>query len=184
MKKIIPMFLFVVALCAALSACSSVNELGLREANDGDMISFDLWGNTGNISTVEVNKITLTGEDGSEFVCSVRSGDVQEEGQFLLDTHTGGTTVTVPSGSTIYWSCRNYDEGGMSVARGEQIWLEFINQKNSHIVGYAVVRVDKIAEYHYEPTIVRAVTFPQVDGAYQSVTMEQVARLIGSAVEE
>ena len=43
MKKIIPMFLFVVALCAALSACSSVNELGLREANDGDMISFDLW---------------------------------------------------------------------------------------------------------------------------------------------
>ena len=178
MKKSASMFLFAIMLCASFSACSFVNEFGLRELKETDMIAFDSWGNTLNFSTIEVNKIILSGETGSEFICSTSSCDIQKEGKFLLDTHVGNTSVTVPSGSTIYWSYRYNADGGMLYAQNEQIWLEFINQKDSHIVGYAVVRVDKVADYCYEPTVVRSAIFPKDDGEYQEITTEQVMQLI------
>lgn len=181
MKRFISLLsLLVLTVCLMFSACGSVNELGLREIKDSDMIAFDMWGDYV-VSTIEINKITLTGEDGSEFICSTSTGDVYSEGKFLLNTHSDGTSVTVSSGSTIYWDYRVYDEEGMQLVQNDRIWLEFINQKDSHIVGYAVVRVDKIADYNYQPTVVKSVTFPKAGGKYQEVTTEQVAQLMRSA---
>ncbi len=180
MKKNLISLGCIVSAGALLTACSSVNEFGLRESKDSDMVAFEMWGDHV-VSTIEINKITLTGEDGSEFICSTSTGDVYSEGKFLPNTHEDGTSVTVPSGSTIYWDYRVYDEEEMQLVQNDRIWLEFINQKDSHIVGYAVVRVDKIADYNYEPTLVKSVTFPKEDGEYQAVTMEQVAQLMRSA---
>lgn len=182
MKKfLLSMIVVLFAGCIVLAACGVENELGFREENDGDMVSFNFWGDTAGFSTVEVNQITLTGEEGSEFLCTTSSGDLQKEGRFLLDTQSGDTSVTVPSGSTIFWAYRYYDEEGMKLAQDDQIWLEFINRKDENIVGYAVVRVDKITDCNYEPTVVKSVTFPHVNGRYQTVTMEQVAQLISNA---
>lgn len=183
MKKVLISLGCIVSACALLTACSSVNEFGLREVKDSDMVAFEMWGDNV-VSTIEINKITLTGEDGSEFICSTSTGDVYSEGKFLLNTHEDGTSVTVPSGSTIYWDYRVYDEEEMQLVQNDRIWLEFINQKDSHIVGYAVVRVDKIADYHYEPTLVKSVTFPKEDGEHQAVTTEQVAQLMSNLEKE
>ncbi len=183
MKKILISLGCIVSACALFTACSSVNEFGLREAKDSDMVAFEMWGDNV-VSTIEINRITLTGEEGSEFICSTSTGDMYSEGKFLLNTHSDGTSVTVSSGSTIYWSYRVYDEEEMHLVQNDRIWLEFINQKDSHIVGYAVVRVDKIADYNYEPTVVKSVTFPKEDGEYQAVTMEQVAQLMSNLEKE
>lgn len=181
MKKVfISLLLLVFPLCVTFASCSSVNEFGLREAKDSNMVAFEMWGDFV-VSTIEINRITLTGEEGSEFICSTSTGDVNSEGKFLLNTREDGTSVTVPSGSTVFWSCRDYDEEGMQLAQNDRIWLEFINQKDSHIIGYAVVRVDKISDYNYEPTVVKSVTFPKENGKYQAVTREQVAQLMKDA---
>lgn len=172
------MLFCILMICTTMTACGgTINEFGIREIESGNMITFDMWGRN-DVSTIEINQITLMGENGSEFVCSTSSGDAGKEGKFLLSTHLDGTSVTVPSGSTIYWSYRNYAGEGMQLAQCDRIWLEFINQKDSHIIGYAVVRVDKIADYNYEPTVVKSVTFPKRDGEYQAVTMEQVAQMM------
>ncbi len=169
---VIPMFVF-------LFACTSENEFGIREKNDRSMVKLGGWGDTGGFSYSLVNRITLTGEEGSEFVCSTSSQDPKEEGTFVLDTLSkGATSETISSGTTIYWLYRYYDETEMFYPENETIWLEFINQKDSQIIGYAVVRVDKIADWYYEPEVVKAVTFPKMGGQYQTVTEEQVNQLI------
>lgn len=162
----------------SLSACGSENELGLREQKDNGMIALDVWGNTMAYSTTQINRITLSGEDGSEFVCSTKSDLLEKEGRFLSNTQSGDTSLTVANGSTVFWAYRYYDENGMQIAQNDRIWLEFINRKDSRILGYAVVRVDKIANYHYEANVVKSVTFPQVNGMYQTVTEDQVHQLM------
>lgn len=167
------MIFCILMICTTMTACGgTVNELGIREIENGNMVTFDLWGLVA--STFEVNKITLTGENGSEFICSTSSGDASKEGVFLLDSYSGGTSVAVPSGSTIFWSDRDYGEDGMTTAQNDCIWLEFVNQKKHRILGYAVVRVDKVSDLVYEPTLIKSVTFPKLNW----VTMEQVEQLM------
>ena len=67
----------------------------------------------------------------------------------------------------------------MTTAQNDCIWLEFVNQKKHRILGYAVVRVDKVSDLVYEPTLIKSVTFPRLNW----VTMEQVEQLM-DAVEK
>lgn len=174
--------IFCIPMFAMLYACASVNKYGIREKGDKDMIKLNSWIDTGAISTSQVNHITLTGEEGSEFVCSTSSNDAYKEGNFwyYAPAVAYGTSITVSSGTTVYWSCLFYDDTGMQIVENETIWLEFVNRKNTDIIGYAVVRVDKISDYHYNAEVVKAVTFPKVNGEYQAVTEEQVNQLIDS----
>lgn len=173
--------ILLISMFAVLSACATENEFGIREKENKNMVKLDEWGDTGRFSTSYLNKITLTGEEGSEFVCSTSSNNPIDEGKFLSHTQTSDTLITVSSGTTISWYYRHYDETGMHIAENETIWLEFINRKDSQIIGYAVVRVDKIADYYYDAEVVKAVTFPKVGGNYQTVTEEQVNQLIKNA---
>ncbi len=164
---VIPMFVF-------LFACTSENELGIREKKNKDMVKLNFGPVI--ISYSLSNGITLTGEEGSEFVCTTSSQDPEKEGVFLLDTLSDGNpSVTVASGTTIYWFCNPF-------AVSEVTWLEFINQKDSQIIGYAVVRVETNADQgFYKPEVVKAVAFPKVGGKYQAITDEQVNQLIKNA---
>lgn len=149
------------------------------------MVQFGGWGDTLAISTIEVNGITLTGEEGSEFVCSTSSNNPKKEGCFIYRStppYSSDTPVTVSSGTTIFWSYHYSDETGSYNVENGPVWLEFINRKGSKILGYAVVRVDRIAKCHYEPEVVKAVIFPKVNGEYQKITEERV-RLLMHSVE-
>lgn len=172
-------FTWAIGVMAAtcFAGCASENQFGLREKNDENMVKLASWGLVA--STVEVNKIALTGEEGSEFVCSTSSNDPQEEGVFILNIRSSAASVTVSSGSSVYWSNVFYDdENYMSTAQKDTIWLEFINRKDSHTIGYAVVKVIKIDEIRYEAEVMKSVTFPKSEGKYQDVTNEQINRLI------
>lgn len=177
--------LLVVPLFICLFACASVStdELGFREKDDNNMLSFARWGYTGGYSTRLINEITLTGEEGSMFFCSTSTQDQKKEGGLHVDNRgpNGIPSATVESGASIFWWYRYYDEEGMHYPENDPIWLEFIKRKDSHILGYAVVRIDKIKECHYEPIVVKAVTFPKTNGKYQEVTKEQVQELMKNA---
>lgn len=175
------LFFLMVSAFVFFGACNA--EIQIREENDETMVKLDNWGNTVAVSTVEVNLITLFGEEDSEFVCSTRRNDPKREGVFLSDTHSSGTPITVSSNSTLAWSCLYYDDANnMLIAKKDTIWLKFINRKDSRILGYAVVKVNKIADYNYEATVVKSVTFPKADGADQAITEKEVNRLIDNVI--
>ena len=181
MRKIknILCLLLAMSMFTVLFACATENELGILEKTDNNMVTFEMWGDTMGISTAYINYTTLRGEEGSEFVCSTSTQDPMQEGLFLSDTRTGGTTLTTASGTTIFWTYQSYDEEGyLHFSENETIWLEFVNRKDSQIIGYAVVKVTRIDKYNYEPEVVKAVTFPRVNGEYQTVTEEQITQLI------
>lgn len=182
------LFLLMIPMFVFFGACNAGNKI--REENDESMVKLNSWIDTIAISTAQVNQITLTGEEDSEFVCSTSSNNAYKEGNFWYyapadasDKSIYGTSITVSSGTTVYWSFLHYDETEMHIAENETIWLEFINRKDSQIIGYAVVRVDKITDYHYKAEVVKAVAFPKVNGEYQTVTEKQVNRLIDNAIE-
>ena len=180
MKKIFTILLAsILALGGIFAFAGCKNEFGLLEQNSSGMVSFERWGETSNVSTVEVNLLTFTGEDGSSFVCSTRSKQLSSEGKLLCGEQEG-VSVIVSNGETVFWSARYCDDAGAQVAENDVVWIEVINQKDTHILGYAIVRVDKASDFNYQPTLVKAVTFPQVNGKYQAVTAEQVAQLIGN----
>ncbi len=187
MKKIVTILLAAIVSLSLISfgGCNgSKNELGFREEDAKGMIEMNFFGSKA-VSYCLVNEIALKGEEGSEFVCSTRLQDPKKEGLFLLDTHSSASSVTVASGTSIYWSDVYYDGTGTYFAENETIWLEFINRKDSNIIGYAVVRLEKLPEEAsktHDPTIVKAVTFPKTLGIfYQNVTEEQVGQLIKNA---
>ena len=168
---------------AALCACAPKNELGIREKENTNMVEFYMWGDVGGISTSRVNAITLTGKDGSEFVCSTSTGDPYKEGAFFVKKLAErDVPITVTSGTTVYWTFRNHEEDGMHYPENETIWLEIINRKDSKNIGYAVIKVDKISQFHYEPTLVKAVTFQGIGKG--SLTDEQVEQLMKSVETE
>ena len=177
--------LIMIPMCIFLFACSPKNELGIYEKEEEDMVTLDVWGDTSGFSTVEVNQITLTGAKDSEFVCSTSTQDPGKEGNFIFRStpYSSETSVTVSSGTTVFWSYRHYDENGMLTAGSDTVWLEFINRKDSDIIGYAVVKVEKLGYCNYEAEVIKAVSFPKVNGKYQEVTEEQVNQLIDSAKE-
>ena len=165
----------VLSLCISLFACTSANEFGIREKSDKNMVELH-FGPMG-LSYTLTNAITLKGEEESEFVCTTSSQDQVKEGAFLLDSFSdGNTSVTVASETTIYWFCNPF-------AVSEVTWLEFINQKNSQIIGYAVVKVEtNVDQGFYKAEVVKAVTFPKIGGKYQTVTEEQVNQLIDDVI--
>ena len=170
---------------AALCACAPKNEFGIREKKNKNMVKFGWWGDTIAISTSFVDGFTLTGIDGSEFVCSTSTGDPYKEGAFFVDRlFERDVPITVTSGTTVYWTYYYHNDDGTYYPENETIWLEIINRKDSKNIGYAVIKVDKITKFHYEPTLVKAVTFPKVDGEYPTVTDEQVEQLMKSVETE
>lgn len=177
-RRLLSLFLLIIPMFILLFGCNPKNEFGIREKNDKNMVKLDRWGDTSGISLTLVNDITLTGEEGSEFSCSIGSGDTKEAGTFLFGIHHDVTSATVSSGTTIYWFCQYSDGTESHISKAETVWLEFINRKDSQIIGYVVVKVNRIADFHYEPEVVKAVTFPKVNGKYQEVTDEQVNQLI------
>ena len=182
-------FLLAASMLAALCACAPKNELGIREKDNKNMVTFHFGPRV--VSYSLSNGIVLKGEEGSEFICSTSTQDPKQEGVFLLNTLSVGgkaTSVTVASGTTVYWANWYDDENGTHYSENETIWLEFINRKDSKIIGYAVGRLDELAEDDasgtHAATLVKAVTFPKVDGEYPTVTDEQVEQLMKSVETE
>ena len=173
--------LLAMSMFTVLFACATKNEFGILEKTDNNMVKFCGWGNMIAISYTRVNGIAMTGEEGSESRCSINSGETKEAGTFLFNHRYDVTSATVESGTIIYWCFQYHDEVEVHNSEKEVVWLEFINQKDSHILGYAVVKVNRISQSYYEPEVVKAVTFPKVNDEYQTVTEEQVNLLINNA---
>ncbi len=183
MKKVFPILLATLLTFGLISfgGCNgSKNELGIREEDAKEMVEMEsTLINTMAVSYTLHNPITLTGEDESEFVCTSLQDAGNEGGFHLKDASKDTSSITVASGTTIYWSSGFPGKLGTSK---EVFWFEFINRKESHILGYAVVKVERITDFYYVPTIVKSVTFPKTLGIfYQNVTEEQVGQLIKNA---
>ena len=95
-----------------------------------------------------------------------------EGGTLLLWENNRVTPVESPftaeNGATVFWS-------SLSQAAGGRAYLDILIREGRHIVGYAVVEIaaegggDAPAPLHCA-TLLKSVSFPQVDGDYQAVT--------------
>ena len=95
-----------------------------------------------------------------------------------------GTKFTVPNGYTIYWTSDSPDM--KETARGRS-FVDVIIRADNMIVGYAVIEVaEQLPEgvteppkgtvYPYLAKVLAIVSFPQVEGEYQSVVRRYVEK--------
>ena len=135
------------------------------------------------------------GMDISLDIC-VTGGSCNRIPNITMDPYTGeiiaesdynlGTKFSVPNGYTIYWTC---DSPDMKVTARGRSFIDVIIRADNMIVGYAVIEVaEQLPEgvteppkgtvYPYLAKVLAIVSFPQVEGEYQSVVRRYVEKKI------
>lgn len=102
-----------------------------------------------------------------------------------------GKEFTIENGETIFWSDRalivEAAEKGISyyeyVAKIGSIDVNIVIKCNSHIVGYALIKIESKREGWFTASAEKIVHFPKVDGEYQVVTMADLGRVMDEVMQ-
>lgn len=151
------------ALCAGFVGCNTKNPSGFTEKEADGMIAFDTWFFT---SGVINNIIKVNGEENAVFELTAEQG-------WLYDGANGFVkTVVRESGDIAWWD-------GTTRETVRDTYIGVIEKVDDNIVGYAVIKLTYNEERSWhDPSLIKAVEFPKVNGEYQSVTQKQVKALI------
>ena len=116
---------------------------------------------------------TLSHQDSNAvFKCLADRGSLVIRG--TPPKYTQNTLVT--PGGTVTWVPFENDMRQPPLA--EQAYISIILSLNLNIVGYAVIRINQPSEFTWQAELLLSVVFPQINGTYQNVTVEQLNTLI------
>lgn len=149
----------VFALCAGFVGCNT----NIQEKEADNMIAFETWFFTSGVTN---NIIQVNGEENATFELTAEQG-------YLYDGTNGFVkTVVRGSGEITSWD-------GMSQEAVGDTYISVIEKVDDKIVGYAVIKLTYNEERNWhDPSVIKSVEFPKVNGEYQSVTAKQVKALI------
>lgn len=135
---------------------------------DEEMVELSTWHFTSGVAN---NLITVNHSDANAiFEMRVDKGALLSKSSKEYDTK-----IIVNNGVTSRW-----DPIGV-VEAFESAYMDVIAKVDDNIVGYAVVRICSDNALGFSAEVVKSVTFPQVNGQYQTVTQKQVEAKIKAA---
>ncbi len=153
----------VLALCTGFAGCNTKNSLGFTEKDADGMIAFETWFFTSGVTN---NNIQVNGEENATFELTAEQG-------WLYDGVNGFVkTVVRGSGEIAWWD-------GFAHEAVRDTYIDVIEKVDDNIVGYAVIKLTYNEERTWhDPSVIKSVEFPKVNGEYQSVTERHVKALI------
>ena len=110
--------------------------------------------------------------------------DSVDEYDALKARYAGGH-CTIKNNTTLWWNAFGhiFDEKKREVyyvePESDQVFVDIILRADEHIIGYAVIEildVDGKGGFVYHTRMLKSVSFPKVEGAYQTVSEEYVKK--------
>ena len=160
-KKLVIMGLVMIMVLCLFGGC---NPDKIIEEEAMDMVDCSLFRYSDSMDWTG-EPITLYYDDDSATIeCSV------EVGCLLLTGPVYSKKATLKPGHGFYWQKNVSDEI-------EQAYIDLVWKVGEHIVGYAVVEIyhdTAVTAYVYRARRIKCVSYPKIDGEYQSITQEQI----------
>lgn len=156
-------------------AADAVKKEEFVEIDTDEMVKLRTWHFT---SGVPNNAIELNHADENvEFECAVDNGHFNF---FAYDGRSGFDTISVncltaKSGDKIYWR---------HTLNVEQAFVTITVKAEDSIIGYAVIKIYQKNPLFHTANILKAVLIPKVDNRYQSVSEEQIKKIINKIIND
>ena len=170
-KKLVIMGLVMIMVLCLFGGC---NPDKIIEEEAMDMVDCSLFRYSDSMDWTG-EPITLYYDDDSATIeCSV------EVGCLLLTGPVYSKKATLKPGHGFYWQKNVSDEI-------EQAYIDLVWKMGEHIVGYAVVEIyhdTAVTAYVYRARRIKCVSYPKIDGEYQSITQEQIDIAIEQAKQK